>query len=147
MIEKQSLALRLFEIECEGLVDGAAHWSLQAYLDEMDQESAEIFLWPHPENFSAFVLYRVLPFQELWVMNWAVSEKGRGQGTQVFDAFMDFCREQGFEKIGLELRSTNAAALKIYKNAGFELVGRRQNYYSNGDEAMVFMTSLNKAHD
>lgn len=147
MDDKSALARRLFQIETNLLAKGQGHWSLEAYIDEMDNETAEIFLWPSPTQFTAFVLYRVLPFEELWIMNWAVEEKGKKLGLEVFEAFLDFCQEQGFMKIGLEVRSSNAAAIKIYSRCGFGLVGQRQNYYSNGEDALVYMLNMNKTHD
>lgn len=40
----------------------------------------------------------------------------------------------GIERIFLDVSQTNVAAQKLYENAGFKKVGKRKNYYTEGEE-------------
>ncbi len=55
--------------------------------------------------------------------------QGRGIGAALLDAFMADSRKKGVTRLHLEVRDGNRA-IKLYERAGFEIVGRRRNYYS-----------------
>ena len=48
--------------------------------------------------------------------------------------------EAGIEKIYLEVRESNAPALRLYKKTGFKVTGLRKNYYTLPQENAVTMT-------
>ena len=50
---------------------------------------------------------------------------------------------KGIQKIYLELRGENKAALKLYESLGFKISGMRPDYYQPGEDAIV-MTWLRK---
>ena len=45
----------------------------------------------------------------------------------------------------LEVRASNAAALSLYESEGFEIVGRRRNYYHHPAEDALVMSKLLRA--
>jgi ribosomal-protein-alanine N-acetyltransferase len=47
---------------------------------------------------------------------------------------------RGCEKIHLECRAGNAAALRLYEARGYKRVGRRKGYYENPKEDAILMT-------
>ena len=142
MSAPSQLAKRLFEIESCGLKEDQGQWSLKTYESEVQSEQAQLYFWPTVDNFTGFVLYRVLPDSEVWIMNWACEKKGQGLGAQLFADFINFSRVQGFKKIGLEVRAGNEAALKIYKKFALKIVGQRPKYYSNSEDALVLLGNL-----
>jgi ribosomal-protein-alanine N-acetyltransferase len=83
--------------------------------------------------------------QELRINNLAIHprHRGRGIGGRLLDALLEFGVGQGCVEATLEVRPTNAAALRIYGRAGFRVVGRRRGYYSDTHEdALVMMLRL-----
>ena len=50
---------------------------------------------------------------------------------------IDECRKYGISKINLEVNSKNFIAINLYKKFGFQQVGKRKNYYKDGD-AILF---------
>lgn len=48
----------------------------------------------------------------------------------------------GAEQAVLEVSSSNCAAISLYKQAGFEQMYVRKDYYSNGDDALVMCNQL-----
>ena len=81
-----------------------------------------------------------LSFNEAEVMSLAVEEnfRERGIGTKLFAELIKFCKERGATAITLEVRPSNAAAIKLYESFGLKSVGRRPKYYiDNGEDALI----------
>ncbi len=57
-------------------------------------------------------------------------------------AFVQHAVTLGIRKIFLEVRESNAAALVLYKNLGFEITGRRPNYYRDPTESALLLQLL-----
>ena len=74
----------------------------------------------------------------------AVSKDFRrqGLGERLLASFIEKCRENGGEKIFLEVRSRNTPAISLYKKAGFEEISVRKGYYGD-DDAVIFAKILN----
>jgi ribosomal-protein-alanine N-acetyltransferase len=62
-----------------------------------------------------------------------------GNGSQLLHALVRRARREAAENILLEVRESNQAALALYKKSGFEIAGRRKNYYSNPDEDALLL--------
>lgn len=70
---------------------------------------------------------------------------GRGLAKQMLMHLMEQARSRGANTIFLEVRPSNAAALHIYRGAGFCEVGTRPDYYpdANGrEDALVMARTL-----
>jgi ribosomal-protein-alanine N-acetyltransferase len=52
----------------------------------------------------------------------------QGVGRRLLDHFMEQARDEGVVRVHLEVRDGNPA-VQMYREAGFEPVGRRRNYY------------------
>ena len=65
--------------------------------------------------------------------------RGRGIGTMLVEALIEHCREVGIERIFLEVRESNAAAVGLYEHLGFHEIGRVRDYYRNPTEAALTM--------
>ena len=78
---------------------------------------------------------------EGYIDNIAVEPNARRHG--VADELLDvFCRfgEANLAFLTLEVRSSNAPAIALYRKHGFEEAGRRKNYYTKPTEDAVIMT-------
>lgn len=64
--------------------------------------------------------------------------QGRGYASLLFDALRG---ENEYHEISLEVRSTNHAAIALYKKVGFSEIGKRYNYYKDGGDALIFSYS------
>ncbi|HZA11460.1 ribosomal protein S18-alanine N-acetyltransferase [Mycobacterium sp.] len=62
--------------------------------------------------------------------------QGQGIGTQLLGALLDFAGAGGKPgTVYLEVRTDNAAAIGLYRSAGFVEVGLRKHYYRSGADA------------
>lgn len=84
---------------------------------------------------------------EMEVLNLAVLPGLRrmGAATRLLSVALHAGRKMGIEKVGLEVRESNLAAIGLYSRFGFETHGRRKNYYANGETALVMLLDLTAA--
>jgi len=112
-------------------------------------ESLEYELFENPFC-SAFVLEaggRVAAYAFLWVVheyahlvNIAVEGGLRrlGYGERLLVHLLHYAKSNGACRIHLEVRENNEAAISLYQKYGFTILGRGENYYTDGTAA-VFM--------
>ena len=81
---------------------------------------------------------------EAHVVRLAVSEahRRRGTGRALLDGLIAWAVTSGAEALLLEVRAGNAAALALYARAGFEVEGRRDGYYPDGEAALLLRRVL-----
>jgi RimJ/RimL family protein N-acetyltransferase len=61
--------------------------------------------------------------------------RGRGVGSALLQAAIDWAREQGLHKLCLEVFAHNTAAIALYRKCGFVEEGRRVKHFrrANGE--------------
>jgi RimJ/RimL family protein N-acetyltransferase len=61
--------------------------------------------------------------------------RGRGVGSALIQATIDWAREQGLHKLSLEVFALNTAAIALYRKCGFVEEGHRVRHYrrANGE--------------
>lgn len=79
--------------------------------------------------------------QELKINNLAIHPRWRGQGLggRLLRALLEFGAGEGCVEATLEVRPSNAPALRMYTRAGFRVIGRRRGYYSDTHEDALVM--------
>ncbi len=107
---------------------------------------AQCFVLKKVESCSAFASVRVLPSAfELTCL--AVDPKARGQGFGkiLLGHLIDFARNNADShrrEFWLEVHRENGLAYDLYSECGFQIVGRRPNYYGKGQEALLMSLPL-----
>ena len=83
---------------------------------------------------------------ECEIGNIAVDEAYRGRkiGSAILDALLKKARDQGIVTVFLEVRHDNERALSLYGSAGFEIYGRRRDYYGPGQDALLMKCNLSE---
>jgi ribosomal-protein-alanine N-acetyltransferase len=79
--------------------------------------------------------------QELHIGNLAVKRmhQRKGIGSQLLTYVLE--QFEDWSIIFLEVRASNIAAQKLYKNFGFCNLYRRRSYYTNGEDALIMVKS------
>jgi ribosomal protein S18 acetylase RimI-like enzyme len=137
------LARALHELEARGQAGLVPHWSVDEYAGELESAEGQRFLWNEAGVLSGFVLYRVT-FDEAWVLNLAVGDKGQGLGSKLLTAFFEALKKKHpqAKTCGLEVRAGNAAAARLYAKLGFRKVSSRPRYYRDGQDADVYLREI-----
>lgn len=68
--------------------------------------------------------------------------RGQGLGTRLLSESARYARELGAARLDLEVRASNAAAIRLYERTGFQETGRRPGYYRGPDEDAVLMSVI-----
>jgi ribosomal-protein-alanine acetyltransferase len=78
---------------------------------------------------------------ELLTIAVAAAQQRRGLGRVMLAAMLAVARSSGMQRVFLEVRAANVAAIALYRSAGFVEVGVRRGYYQNasGSENAVVM--------
>lgn len=122
-------------------------WSTNSILDDIckNQQAYYLVCVGHQQGKGDFV-EKVLGYVGVWkildeghITNVAVSKEARRQhiGSGLIEALITDLAQQGIEKTTLEVRESNEPAIGLYEKFGFEKIGRRKGYYSNGENAII----------
>jgi [ribosomal protein S18]-alanine N-acetyltransferase len=65
--------------------------------------------------------------------------RGKDLGTWLLLETMKRGADMGAERFTLEVRETNATAIKLYTETGYRVVGRREKYYKEINEDALIM--------
>ena len=60
-----------------------------------------------------------------------------GLASQLLKFVVGEAQQKQIQKIELEVRASNLAAITLYEKTGFVCVGFRKKYYSNGEDAVL----------
>jgi ribosomal-protein-alanine acetyltransferase len=100
----------------------------------------------HGERIAAIHWRSVPPEAEILDIAVKQDHRHRGFATALIQEFLRRARTQCIERIFLEVRESNAPALALYGNFGFQITGRRPRYYRNPDEDALLLQLLVGAH-
>jgi len=70
-----------------------------------------------------------------------------GLGRQLLDHLLDYTSAIGVERIFLEVRPSNEAAIQLYERAGFVQLGVRKSYYraaEGREDALVWVLEMDE---
>ena len=66
----------------------------------------------------------------------------RGIAQGLISAFIAAAKQSGAKKCFLEVRKSNAAAIRLYLSAGFKYLSERKAYYGDGETAAVYIKEI-----
>ena len=127
-------AIALLEKECF-----SSPWSEDSILSSSKGDT--VFFVAEEDELLGYAGIQVV-LSEGYITNIAVtaSARGKGIGTGLVNALIDFGKEKGLEFISLEVRESNASAISLYTKSGFQNVGKRKNFYTHPTEDAIIMT-------
>ena len=81
---------------------------------------------------------------EGYITNVAVSPdfRRRGAARLLIAELIARAKEKGLAFVTLEVRESNLAARRLYEKNGFEIVGKRKNYYEKPAEDAILMSKF-----
>ena len=65
--------------------------------------------------------------------------RGKGIGRKLLQDFMQEGIKRGIQTFTLEVRASNAAAIRLYESCGFQIEGTRKNFYDKPREDAYIM--------
>jgi [ribosomal protein S18]-alanine N-acetyltransferase len=128
--------------------DSAPHWSISDYL-VLIQSDSDLYLNRNTMvaeiacEVAGFAIVRLVATEaELESIVVAARWRGRGVGRLLLSESARQAKELGATRLDLEVRASNAAAIRLYRGAGFVETGRRRGYYRDPEEDAVLMSVI-----
>ncbi len=89
----------------------------------------------------AGVIIARIAADECEILNFAVLKEKRRQGTggELIEMLINEAKQAGAKSIYLDVRKSNAAAISLYREKGFEINGERKDFYQEPREDAVLM--------
>ena len=117
-------------------------WSRNMLAEELKNAlSAFLVALDGDGNVAGYAGVQVI-LDEGYITNVAVRPDCRRQGVagKLLQVFLDFARGNHLAFLTLEVRVSNAPAIALYESRGFQITGRRKNYYEHPREDAIIMT-------
>lgn len=90
-----------------------------------------------------FLCYYVLDECEIARIAVASEARRKGVGNALFSHLLHICKEKELERILLDVRAGNEAAIAFYQKNGFETDGIRKGYYAGVEPEDALLMSRN----
>lgn len=131
---------RLTALDCEIFPDC---WTEEMWKGELSRSDFFGFLAEVDGELAGYICGTAL-FEEGEIPKVAVKGAYRkmGLGNQLVATLVARMQEKGVEKIFLEVRVSNVAALGLYQRNGFEKTRERKRYYPDGEDAVEMVKIL-----
>lgn len=118
----------------------SAPWSQSSVASELDNELSLWLVATDGQQVLGYVGSQCV-LDEADMMNLAVLPETRraGLGKALVLSLIDALRGRGIRSLTLEVRVSNAVAINLYTELGFQEVGRRPKYYFNPREDALIL--------
>ena len=116
-------------------------WSAKSVRETHENKNTLILGAYQEDRLIGYVIfYWVLDEGEIVRIAVAPTCRRQGAAEQLMASLLDFCMGKGIEKILLDVRVSNEAAIAFYRKFGFAEDGIRKNFYDNPKEHALLMS-------
>ena len=119
-------------------------WSPESYQRELDSPNSNLLVLEavrSPDSRSSIIgigcLWAIVDEAHITLLGIAPAYRGRGLGQWLLLHLLQSAYTRGLTYATLEVRESNQLAQRIYHKYGFRVAGRRQRYYSDGENALI----------
>ncbi|MCX5592133.1 tRNA (adenosine(37)-N6)-threonylcarbamoyltransferase complex dimerization subunit type 1 TsaB [Alcaligenes endophyticus] len=104
-------------------------WSQQSFMDAL-QSGYHALVIEQQGKLQGFAIYLAAPdVLQLLLIAVQPDLQGQGLGRLLLEQGERYAQQQGLASIFLEVRVSNSMAQEFYLHCGYEVIGRRKNYY------------------
>jgi ribosomal-protein-alanine N-acetyltransferase len=118
----------------------AAQWSADGY-DQTLAAGQLVLLAEENRHICGFAAARIID-REAEILNIAVDplQRRTGVGSALVAAILEEAMRAEVQRVFLEVRASNQAAVAFYERHGFSKIGERKDYYRDPAESAVLMS-------
>lgn len=116
-------------------------WSRNSFIDELSNKIAHYYVLRDDDIMIGYCgVWNVAG--EGNITNIAVHPdyRRKGCGSMLMERLLTLAKELSLSLLTLEVREGNDAAQALYRKYGFEILGKRPNYYADNRETAYIMT-------
>lgn len=113
-------------------------WNFEIFKEELANNNSMYLVLRYENEIVSFGGVKII-LDEADIMNIVTKKDKRNQGFAKFllNELITIAEEQNCKTITLEVDENNLPAIKLYKDFKFKKVGKRKNYYKNGNTAIL----------
>lgn len=124
-------------------------WSKDGYLREIDSSNASLqLLWLRgelaqeefvsPTLIGLGCLWSIVDEAHITLLGIHPQYRHQGLGMLLLNYLLQEAKERNLHHATLEVKTSNAKAIQLYKKFGFQIAGTRKNYYpKTGEDASI----------
>lgn len=118
-------------------------WHKNQFEAEINNPNSCAYVALRENEVVGFLNLLVLP-DEITILNIATKNqyKRKGVASLFLQTIKQIAKKNNTRQIFLEVETFNEPALSFYQKHGFEILRRRDNYYSNGDSCYEMVLKL-----
>lgn len=126
---------RIYELEINNSYNP---WTKKMFMDEFANKSSFLKIANFQNNIIGFIIYRI-NIDEAEIMNLVIDAhcRNNGFGEKLLLYAVEDIKLLCANKIFLEVRDSNKAAIKLYTKNGFKKYNIRKNYYTVEDALLM----------
>ncbi len=118
-------------------------WTRKSYEDLSVLDTVEIWVAKiNSELVGYMLIQRIGDEMELHTFAVAPEMRRRSIGRKLLHHLCELAREHDVKKVFLQVRPSNEPARAIYSEFGFEPLGVRHGYYTDGEDAFVLVKMM-----
>lgn len=143
-VEPVLMSMTSYHLEDVAAIERACFsdpWGYEALASELNQPMAHYLVLASPKGCVGFCGgLDICGEFEITTVAVAPDAQRKGYGTRLLEGLIACARSLGDERMHLEVRASNAAAIALYTRFGFRKTGLRRGYYAFSQEDAVLMT-------
>lgn len=118
-------------------------WNFEIFKEELVNNNSIYLVLKYENEIVAFGGIKII-LDEADIMNIVTKKYKRNLGFAglLLNELINLGKKKNCKTITLEVNENNLPAIKLYKNFNFKEVGKRKNYYKNGDTAILMTLEL-----
>lgn len=118
-------------------------WNFEIFKEELVNNNSSYLVLRYDNEIVCFGGIKII-LDEANIMDIVTRKDKRNQGFArfVLNELINISKEQNCTSITLEVNENNLPAIHLYELFDFKEVGRRKNYYKNGDTAILMTLKL-----
>ena len=119
-------------------------WNFEILKEELGNNNSKYFVLLYEGEITCFGGIKII-LDEANIMDIVTKKNRRGNGFAklLLNELINISKEENCSSITLEVNENNLPAMNLYINFNFKEVGKRKNYYKNGDTAILMTRYLN----
>ena len=118
-------------------------WKYEIFKEELANTNSKYFVLLHNNEITSFGGIKII-LDEANLMDIVTKKDMRNQGFAkiLLKELISVSKNSDCKTITLEVNENNKPAIQLYESFGFKEVGKRKNYYKNGDTAILMTLDL-----
>lgn len=127
---------------------GSVSWGIESIKTSLEKPNSIFVAENNEGSITGFIAVLVVS-DELQILNIVVSPEFRNKGiaTLLIRSAAIHAATIGAQNCFLEVDAANQPALSLYEKLGFKETGRRPKYYSNGNDAIMMLATIENILD